>query len=252
MRERDLLALEFDKVLQLVASYALSAAGHEACLALQPQIAEPVVKEDSERTWQCFRLLEERLHLPIRPFPDIRPTFEWVDHGGAALEGLQLLDILEVVTLSRTLGTFFRREAAGKDLLKGYAVRLPSFPDLEATLRRCLDENGKLKDEASPTLRSLRRQIRTVRDDIEQRLQHTLRPSQAKVVFPDHYAIIQNNLLSFQSGQIFRPVCPALCKTVLGPARRCLSSRCSLLNSTTVYSLPRKRSQLRSTGSSCG
>ena len=193
MRERDLLALEFDKVLQLVASYALSAAGHEACLALQPQIAEPVVKEDSERTWQCFRLLEERLHLPIRPFPDIRPTFEWVDHGGAALEGLQLLDILEVVTLSRTLGTFFRREAAGKDLLKGYAVRLPSFPDLEATLRRCLDENGKLKDEASPTLRSLRRQIRTVRDDIEQRLQHTLRSSQAKDVITDHYVTIRNN-----------------------------------------------------------
>ena len=193
MRERDLLALEFDKVLQLLANYALSAAGHEACLDLRPQIAESVVKEDSERTWQCFRLLEERLHLPIQSFPDIRPTFAWADHGGAALEGQPLLDILEVVTLSRTLAAFFRREVAEKDLLKGYAVRLPTFPDLEAALRRCLDENGKLKDTASPTLRSLRRQVRTVGEEIERRLHRTLRSSEAKDVVTDTYVTIRNN-----------------------------------------------------------
>ena len=193
MRERDLLALEFDKVLQLLANYALSAAGHEACLALQPQIAESVVKEDSERTWQCFRLLEERLSLPIQSFADIRPTFEWADHGGAALEGQPLLDILEVVTLSRTLATFFRREVAEHDLLQGYAVRLPTFPGLEAALRRCLDENGKLKDAASPTLRSLRRQVRTVGEEIEQRLHRTLRSSEAKDVVTDTYVTIRNN-----------------------------------------------------------
>ena len=87
MRERDLLALEFDKVLQLLADCALSSAGRAACLALKPQVAEPLVKEDSEQTWQCFRLVEEHLSLPLGPFPDIRPTCEQADHGGAVLEG---------------------------------------------------------------------------------------------------------------------------------------------------------------------
>ena len=96
MRERDLLALEFDKVLQLLADYALSSAGREACLALKPQIAEPFVEEDSERTWQCFRLVEERLSLPLGPFPDIRPTCEKADLSGVALEGQRLRDVLAV------------------------------------------------------------------------------------------------------------------------------------------------------------
>ena len=193
MRERDLLALEFDKVLQLLADCALSSAGQEACLALRPQIAEPLVREDSERTWQCFRVVEERLSLPLGAFPDIRPTFEWADHGGAALEGQKLLDILAVVTRSRLLATFFRRDAAGFDRLRGYAGRLPALPDLEAALQRCLDENGTLKDAASPTLRSLRRQVHALADDIEQRLQRTLRSSEAKDTVTDHFVTIRNN-----------------------------------------------------------
>ena len=193
MRERDLLALEFDKVLQLLADCALSSAGQEACLALRPQIAEPFVKEDSERTWQCFRVVEERLSLPLGSFPDIRPTFEWADHGGAALEGQKLLDILAVVTRSRLLATFFRRDAAGFDRLRGYAGRLPALPDLEAALQRCLDENGTLKDAASPALRSLRRQVHSLGEDIEQRLQRTLRSSEAKDVVTDQFITIRNN-----------------------------------------------------------
>ena len=112
MRERDLLALEFDKVLQLLADCALSSAGREACLSLKPQVAEPLVKEDSEQTWQCFRLIEERLSLPLEPFSDIRPTCEQADHGGAVLEGQKLRDILAVVTRARLLARFFRRDAA--------------------------------------------------------------------------------------------------------------------------------------------
>ena len=193
MRDRDLLALEFDKVLHLLADCAFSSVGQEACLGLQPQVAEPLVKEESERTWQCFRLVEERLSLPLQSFPDIRPTFETADHRGAALEGQKLLDVLTVVRLSRVLATFFRREATDYERLRGYAVRLPAVADLETALQRCLDENGKLKDEASPTLRSLRRQVQTVSDEIEQRLQRTLRSSEAKDVVTDHFVTIRNN-----------------------------------------------------------
>ncbi len=193
MRERDLLALEFDKVLQLLADCALSSAGRAACLALKPQGAEPLVKEDSQRTWQGFRLVEERLGLPLGPFPDIRSTCEQADHGGAMLEGHKLRDVLTVVTRARLLATFFRREAAGFDLLKGYADRLPALPDVEAALHRCLDENGSLTDEASPALRSLRRQVHSLSEELERRLQRTLRSSAAQEVAADQFVTLRNN-----------------------------------------------------------
>ena len=64
---------------------------------------------------------------------------------------------------------------------------------MEDTLRRCLDERGHLKDEASPELRSLRRRFRLASAEIEQRLQNLLRSSQAKDVIAEHYITIRNN-----------------------------------------------------------
>jgi DNA mismatch repair protein MutS2 len=193
MRERDLLALEFDKVLHLLAGYTLSSAGHEACLELRPQTAHALVEADSERTWQFFRLLEKHLSVPLRQFPDIRPSLEWATHIGAALEGQKLLHILEVISLSRTLSTFFRRQASEYEQLCDLPETLLSFPALEDTLRRCLDESGQLKDEASPELRSLRRRIRILNEEIEQRLHGVLRSSQARDVVTDQYITIRNN-----------------------------------------------------------
>ena len=193
MRDRDLAALEFDKVLQLLANDAVSSAGREACLAIRPQTVADRVHFEGERAWQFFRLLEEHLSLPLREFPDVRPALQWAAQVGASLEGSRLLEVLEVAASSRTLSTFFRRQAAGRDHLADFPDRLLTFPELEDTLRRCLDERGHLKDEASPELRSLRRRFRLASEEIEQRLQHLLRSSQAKDVIADQYITIRNN-----------------------------------------------------------
>lgn len=193
MRSHDLYALEFDKVLVLLADCALSSGGQEACRALRPQTTSAVAETTSERTWQFFRLLEEHLSIPLREFPDIRPTLQWAAQLGAALEGIKLLDVLEIVILSRTLSTFLRRYVEGRSHLRDLPERLVTFTGLEDTLSRCLDERGVLKDEASPELRSLRRQLRTLSGEIEQRLQQVLRSSQAKDVVADTYITIRNN-----------------------------------------------------------
>jgi DNA mismatch repair protein MutS2 len=193
MRNRDLQALEFDKVLHLLADCALSPAGREACLSLRPQTTAALVETVSERTWQFFRLLEEHLTVPLREFPDIRPTLRWAAQLGAALEGAKLLEVLEIVTLSRTLATFFRRHVEGRSHLQDLPGRLVTFTELEDILSRCLDERGALKDEASPELRALRRRLRTLSGEIEQRLQQVLRSSQAKDVVADTYITIRNN-----------------------------------------------------------
>ncbi len=193
MRTRDLLALEFDKVLSLLAACAVSPAGQEACLELRPQVSAETVETVSERTWQFFRLLEEQLTVPLREFPDIRSSLQWAAQLGAALEGVKLLEVLEIVTLSRTLSTFFRRHVEGRSHLQDLPERLVTFTELEDLLHRCLDERGGLKDEASPELRSLRRRLRTLSGEIEQRLQQVLRSSQAKDVVADTFITIRNN-----------------------------------------------------------
>lgn len=193
MRERDLHILEFDKVLSLLAACALSNAGREACLALRPQITLDRVEAESERTWQFFRLLEAYLSFPLRQFPDIRPALRLAAHEGAVLEAQKLLEILDVIVLSRTLFTFFHHLTLEYEQLADLPTRLLSLPLLEETLHRCLMESGQLKDEASPELYVLRRRARALADEIEQRLQHLLRAPEMREVIADHYITLRNN-----------------------------------------------------------
>ena len=57
MRDRDLQALEFDKVLQLLAGGTLSSASREACLALRPQ----TTTEQVEAVWQAAAVVPKTL-----------------------------------------------------------------------------------------------------------------------------------------------------------------------------------------------
>ncbi len=193
MREKDLHALEFHTLLQLLADCAVSASGREACAAIRPATDPEQIEKKSEQTWQFFRLLEEQLSLPLREFADIRPALQAAGHAGAVLEGPRLLEIQTTLAVSHQLAQFFQRHTKQAPLLADLPARLPRLPALENTLRRCLDDSGQLKDEASPTLRALRRSVRTLRDEIERRLRAQLRSSQLKDVIADQYITIRNN-----------------------------------------------------------
>lgn len=193
MREKDLHALEFHTVLQLLADCAVSASGREACVAIRPVTDPDRIEKESEQTWQFFRLLEEQLSLPLREFPDIRLALQAARHAGAILEGPRLLEIQTTLAVSRQLAQFFRRHTEHAPLLADLPARLPPLPTLENTLRRCLDDSGNLKDEASPALRTLRRRVRALRDEIERRLRDQLRSSRLKDVIADQYVTIRND-----------------------------------------------------------
>lgn len=193
MRERDLQVLEFDKVLALLADCTLSSAGREACLALRPQTEPEKVETESERTWQFFRLSQEFPTFPHRQFPDIHLALQQAAPEGAALEGRVLLAILDVAVLSRTLLKFFLRVDQVYTQLADFSARLLIFPTLEETLRRCLTDNGALTDDASPELHALRRRLRALGQELEQRLERMLRAPEMHEFVADHYITIRNN-----------------------------------------------------------
>ncbi len=193
MRDRDLHALEFDSLLRLLADYAVSPAGKAACLALRPQTDERLVKDDSRRTWQCFRLTEVYGPPPLGSFPDIRPILDRAGLDGVAVEGRQLVDVQAVIEAARRPARFFRDKAADFDALHEYAAHLPAMPQLSTALERCLDENGNLRDAASPTLRAAQRRLHDLGRETEGRLTDILRAKAAREVVADQYVTTRND-----------------------------------------------------------
>ena len=146
-----------------------------------------------ERTWQCFRLLEEHGDPPLRSFPDVRAHLRTAAHEGFVLDGKSLVEVRTALQCVRELGAFFRRHVREGSALADLPAALTAFPTLESTLARALDDEGVVLDEASDELAAVRASIRRLRDTLTRRLEDLVaRRSMADVV-ADSYVTLRND-----------------------------------------------------------
>ena len=150
MRPVDLGNLEFPRLLEAVARYAASDAGREACLALTPDTSPLVVREELARVAQLREITDEEA-LPLGSFPDIRPHLAVSATPGARLSGRELTEVGATLTTVRQMRGFLRARAAAHPLLLRYLDALHALPDLDRLLTATLDEEGEVRDSASPT-----------------------------------------------------------------------------------------------------
>jgi DNA mismatch repair protein MutS2 len=191
VRPVDLGNLEFPRLLEAVAGYASSDAGREACLALSPQTSPTVVRDELARVAQLRSATEEEA-LPLGSFPDIRPHLAVAGTPSARLSGRELTEVAATLTTVRQTRGFLRARAAEHELLLRYLDALHALPELDRLLAATLDEEGEVRDSASPTLRALRRELRELRAEIERRLARLFRHGQGSSPLADDYVTVRN------------------------------------------------------------
>ncbi len=165
---RTLKALEFDKVLDALAGRCASEAGQQAALALTPLHTAAAVNAaqalfDQVRTWATvsgFRLL---------PFPNIKGLFSHLETLFPV--GETIAPALESDALWAIRETLLQVSAAVQSI-RGGETRWPGLyamatanplPEMAITaLRRCLGDDGSLRDECSPGLMRVRGDLRSL------------------------------------------------------------------------------------------
>ena len=190
MRPVDLANLEFPRLLEAVARHAASASGREACLALEPETSPAVVREELARVDE-LRAITEDEPAPLGDFPDVRPSLAVSGTPGARLSGRELLEIAGILGTVRQLRAFLRSRAPDGSLLLQFLDVLHPLPDLDRLLASTLDDEGEVRDGASPALRTLRRELRELRAEIERRLGRLAQQS-ASTALADTYVTVRN------------------------------------------------------------
>ncbi|MFW5734786.1 MAG: endonuclease MutS2, partial [Oceanidesulfovibrio sp.] len=169
MNERTLQLLEFPKVLDLLAKHAFSEPGREACLALGPHPDAATVSRENRVLAEAFAWFGESGYKSA-DFPPLEGLFDVIEERRSHLDLDDLAGLKAVLAEAhRALETFGTPESAarsGRDLrwplLAGEAWAV-KFPEKSwSGLRRCLSEQGQLKDESSPELMAARAGIREV------------------------------------------------------------------------------------------
>jgi DNA mismatch repair protein MutS2 len=174
-----LAVLELPAVLELVASHASSSLGAERVRALSPVTDRSWLRDEHARVEAARALAFGDSAWRPEPVPDISSPLARLRLAGSSWTGPQLLDGALLLRSSRLTRQLLEREREDGDdsplrLLRGYAERLVVGRQAEEAIDRAIDPDGSVRDEASPALRRLRRELRGAEGDLVRLLERVM------------------------------------------------------------------------------
>ena len=192
MRERDLKALEFDKVIHLVMESCASEPGRDATAALGPSIEPVEVRARLRATAEMVELRGHSGSIPIHEFVDQRPYLLAAARVGAILGGEALVKVRDFVVASRHVAGFLRSRVERYPHVAALVNNLLAPKELADAMLSALADDGALLDDASPELKRLRTRLRDERAELEARLLRSLNASGMESFVSDYLVTIRN------------------------------------------------------------
>lgn len=197
MDERTLRVLEYVTVRALLAERTVTPMGREAAEALLPTADLELARSRQAETSEAVALLRGG-EVPLRGAGDLRPLVHHAAIGGV-LEPAELLLVARTLQVVRRLRGHLEARRQSAPRLAQVAAGLVPLPDLEAAIAQVLDEEGQVRDDASPALARLRADLRTVERRIRERLMEILR-------HPAYARMLQEPLITVRGDRFVVPV----------------------------------------------
>lgn len=198
MDERTIRALEYPKIIELLAARATSALGADLAASLEPSPDVEEVRRRQEETSEARELLRRQPAIPLGGIRDLRRSLDRAGKG-AILEPAEFLDIAGTVAAGRQLKGFILEQRLELPILTGLAAEILSLRDLEDAIRSAITDAAEVADGASDDLARIRRQIRLIQGRIRDRLESIIRS-------PEHLKYLQEPIITIREGRYVVPV----------------------------------------------
>ncbi len=167
VNQRTLEKLDFLKIQQALSERAQTSAGKEKAISLKPSLS----KDEIELAWQRLAEALDGPALSLGGVEDIRGFIEEIRDGNI-LEGS---DILSIAYTLDSAGTIKRSILnSERPTLGEMAKRMHSFDAVLRIVREQLDMDGKVRDDATPKLREIRKRLNPMRSRIRDKMQQLL------------------------------------------------------------------------------
>lgn len=201
----------FDKIRDLLNVNCLSQLGRdkvsEMCFSSDYEVVLDLVNQTAE----FVRILQEEDDFPVSNYYDVRDCLRKIAVEGTYLTSAELFDLRRSVETIGLLVRFFNnKEEEQYYYLKKLAGDVFVFPELLALIDRILDKFGQVKDNASPQLLEIRREMLAVQSSISRSLQGILRQAQS-----DGFVDKDVNP-TMRDGRLVIPVSPAFKRKIKG------------------------------------
>ncbi|MBM3497961.1 MAG: endonuclease MutS2, partial [Armatimonadetes bacterium] len=157
MDNHALRVLEFEQIREMLAACCACSLGKRRARALRPSQDAAWIADRLKETTEAREAVGKH---GVPPFGGLRDVTELLRKAtaGRLLEGEELLHVGDALRAARRVRHYFG--ATPEDefrRLKAIAEGLQENRDLEERIEKSLDDEGKVRDDASDELRSLRR-----------------------------------------------------------------------------------------------
>lgn len=195
MDRHSLDILEFYKVKEMLEGRVSSALGLDLIRDLSPSSELSLIHEALCETSEMKVLLSEGFSLD--GISDIRGSIRLVSVEGAVLGPKDLSEIAQTLEGIMRARAFVERFKDKAPIIYRVAKGIGNFSDLVKKIKEMIDEEGEIRDNATPRLLSLRKSISLMKDSIMERLNaFLLTPSPA----------IRDKFITVRNGRYVIPV----------------------------------------------
>lgn len=190
-----LRALEFDRIVEVAQSFAVTSLGVSRLALLQPLTDAQRVTQNLSLTTETVKYLQSNGPLPLTAPAEIEATLLALAVEGRPLEASRLVgfaDFLESVDNARAV---VRRQTQVFPGLATLVEPAASFKGQIAEVRRQISPAGEVLDTASPELRTIRDRLRKQRTRLRGTLESYLRGKETARYLQDQVVTERNGRL---------------------------------------------------------
>ncbi|MBI5740705.1 MAG: endonuclease MutS2 [Nitrospirae bacterium] len=191
MDAHTLRVLEFDKVLEMAAIFAVTAPGRLAVEKTGPLKRIEEARQQIGLVSECARLLSEGYAFGIEHFDDLSPLFKKVRPGDAVLEPFELRSFLPLFYSAFNLKILAENPSCPG--LGAIVSRLAADTRTRKAIERAIDREGKIRDEASAELSHIRKSIKSCEVRIKGLLEEILGRKDLAPYLQDNYLAERNS-----------------------------------------------------------
>ncbi len=206
MNKRTLRVLEYYKIIEKLTGFATCPAGKRMCERLKPSIDLMEITKNQEETADALRRVYQQGSLS---FSGVYPIGEAMKRVavGASLSIAELLDVaklLQVAEHARQYGEQSQdKDGEGvntrQDSLTGYFESLMPLEHLAREINRCILSEDEIADDASATLKDIRRNMKATNGKVHEVLNGI-------VTRQTNQAMLQDAIVTMRNGRYCIPV----------------------------------------------
>ncbi|NLJ97599.1 MAG: endonuclease MutS2 [Clostridiales bacterium] len=201
MNEKTFRTLEYNKIIHKLSELAGSAGGKELCQRLLPQHNLSDIIRLQKETTDALSRIYRKGSLSFSGIHDIRYSLMRLKVASSlnAIELLHISSDLDATLKVKAYGGYTGKDGDEdvEDSLTEYFANLEPLTPLNNEIKRCIISEEEIADDASSTLKNIRRSIRIANDKVHSELSSILNSS---------HKMLQENIITMRNGRYCLPI----------------------------------------------